>query len=74
MDENDWKNSKLQLEELHDSSVIIESIRIVSEYFISETHMGIIRLKENQYYKRDQKEFDSYLEQFLVDLKDLFNF
>jgi hypothetical protein len=73
MDELDWKNAKHQFEESKNTNVINESIKIVSKYFISESQMGIVRLRENQNYKKDKKEYDSYIAEFISDLKEIFN-
>lgn len=73
MDELDWKNAKHQFEESKNTNVISESIKIVSKYFISESQMGIVRLRENQNYKKDKKEYDSYIAEFISDLKEIFN-
>jgi hypothetical protein len=35
--------------------------------------MGIVRLRENQNYKKDKKEYDSYIAEFISDLKEIFN-
>ena len=72
MDENDWKVSKSQFELFKMSSAVSEAIRLINKFFSTELFMGIIRLKENQLYKRNQNEYDSYLKSFIEDIKELF--
>jgi hypothetical protein len=72
MDENDWKDAKSQYEVYRGKQVITEATRIINAYFSSEYSMGIIRLKENQLYKRNQNKYNSYLKSFLEDIRELF--
>jgi hypothetical protein len=73
MDETDWNNSKSMYELFKDNPAVSESIKIITDLFISDSQMGIIRLKENQNYKRDKTELDTYIKNFIEDLKEMFN-
>ncbi|MGE5409538.1 MAG: hypothetical protein ACM3MI_01160 [Clostridiales bacterium] len=73
MDENDWGNAKNHFKNEKEQEYINSAIEIVREYFSKTSDLGIIRLKENKLYQRDKLEFDSYIPDFLDDLKEMFN-
>lgn len=72
MDEVDWENAKNHFNDERNKNYIQESILIIKTYFSSSTDLGIIRLKENELYKKYKVEFDNYIEFFIEDLKTLF--
>lgn len=72
MDENDWENAQAHYELQKDHNYIKSAVTIVKNYFSKDTELGIIRLQENESYKRDKVEFDSYMSNFISDLKELF--
>lgn len=72
MDEADWENAKNHFNDERNKNYIQESILIIRTYFSSTTGLGIIRLKENELYKKYKVEFDNYIEFFIEDLKTLF--
>ncbi len=71
MDKSDWDNAMSHLEKYKDSAYIKEANEIVKNYFTENSQKGCI-LKENEYYKRDKEEYDKYIEDFISDLKELF--
>lgn len=73
MDENDWKNAKDHFDSEKNQYYIRSATEIVKGYFGSPIDSGIIRLKENESYKRAKDEFDSYIADFIGDLKELFS-
>lgn len=71
MDDIDWKASQSQYTSYESNHVIIESKKIIREYFSNMDSLGIIRLKENQLYARDREEYDKYINSFIEDLNEL---
>lgn len=72
MDINDWQNAKEHFNNYGNSDYIKSAKNIVRQYFSEATQKGIIRLKENEYYQRNGSEFDGYINNFISDLKELF--
>jgi hypothetical protein len=73
MDKNDWEIAKSHYEDEKNSDYIISAKEITKEYFASPASLGIIRLKENQLYIKYQADFNLYIDDFISDLKSLFN-
>ena len=72
MDINDWQNAKEHYKKQENSDYINRAKDIILQYFSEATQKGIIRLKENEYYRRNSNEFDGYINNFISDLKELF--
>lgn len=73
MDESDWKNAEYHLGQNIDSGYIKSSQTIINTYFSQKDDFGIIRLKENKLYQRHKAGYDSYIPDFIGDLKALFS-
>jgi hypothetical protein len=73
MGESDWKNAKSHYESFSTADNIQSAGRIVLEYFADEYDIGIIRLKENELFRKNTVVYDSYITSFINDLKELFN-
>jgi hypothetical protein len=73
MDQADWENAEHHLS-INPTSVYIQSSQnIIATFFSNKDNLGIIRLRENMLYQRDKDEYDKYIQDFISDLKDLFN-
>ncbi|MBU2493329.1 MAG: hypothetical protein KJ571_11945 [Bacteroidetes bacterium] len=72
MDKNDWDNAVEHFNDEKESDYIKSSIEIVTEFFSSPTSLGILRLQENQLFKKYDSEFSKYLTDFISDIKSLF--
>ncbi|MCK9282639.1 MAG: hypothetical protein M0P71_18635 [Melioribacteraceae bacterium] len=72
MDKNDWENAAAHFEAEKESDSIKSSIDIINEFFSTPTSLGIIRLQENQFFKKYSSEFSTYIPEFISDLKSLF--
>ena len=72
MSEEDWEVAKSLIKKKDEDERIRPSQNIVEEFFSDEIFFGIIRLKENEIYKRNQMQFDKYISDFILDLKELF--
>lgn len=73
MDESDWENAKSHFDAEKAQNYIRSAIEIVEMYFSSPNDLGVIRLKENEAYRRAKDEFDTYVADFIGDLKEMFN-
>jgi hypothetical protein len=73
MDKNDWENAARHLQAEKESDYIKSSITVINEYFSSPTSLGILRLQENQLFKKYSSEFSTYLSDFCSDLRSLFD-
>lgn len=71
MDDIDWEAAQAQYISYESNPVIIESKKIIRDFFSNMNSMGIIRLKENQLYARDREEYDKYINSFIEDLNEL---
>lgn len=73
MDEDDWNNAKKHFDEEKDQFYIKSAIEIVRKYFNQPASMGITRLKENELYKRGKEQYNSFIDNFLSDIKEMFS-
>jgi hypothetical protein len=73
MDQADWENAEHHLSINPTSEYIRSSQNIIATFFSNKDNLGIIRLRENKLYQRDKDEYDKYIQDFISDLKDLFN-
>ena len=73
MDEGDWKNAEHHFNFAKDSEYIKSAQNIISNNFSRKDNMGIIRLQESKLYQRFKSEFDSYIMDFIGDLKTIFD-
>ena len=73
MDEEDWKNAEHHFSLGKDFEYIKSAQNIVSNNFSNKDNMGIIRLQESKLYQRFKTEYDSYIMNFIGDLKTLFD-
>jgi len=72
MDKSDWENASAHFQAEKESDYIKSSIDIINEFFNSSTSLGILRLKENQFFKKYNSEYSTYISEFISDLKSLF--
>lgn len=72
MDEGDWMNAEKHFEAEKEQAYIMSASEIAKQYFSKTNDLGIIRLKENELYRRGKDEFDTYIHDFINDLKDMF--
>ena len=72
MNEEDWKIAKEHFKLHSYKKYLKKTCEIQARCFSKTSDIGLIRLRENTAYKNRKDEFDSYIEQFLGDLKDLF--
>ena len=72
MDQTDWDNAEHHLSTNQAAEYIQSSRDIITKFFADKDDLGIIRLRENKLYQRDKYEYDSYIQYFISDLKDLF--
>lgn len=72
MDENDWNNAREHFKAEVEQEYIKSSINIIKQDFNQSSDLGVIRLQENELYRRSRQEFDTYIPDYLIDLKDLF--
>ncbi len=72
MEEHDWNNAK-EHHELHkEQEYLRKAIEIRRNNFSKRSDLGLIRLRESESYRRNREIYDSYLEDFIQDLADLF--
>ncbi len=72
MDENDWNNATKQLNDMKSTDLLNRLQTIINNHFSSTSDLGILRLKETILYQNRKTDFDNYLNDFINDLKDLF--
>ena len=48
-------------------------INIQQQHFADEDDLGILRIQENEVYRRYEAEFDEYLSNIVGDLNELFS-
>lgn len=72
MDHSDWENAEYHLNQSRNLEHIKSSQSIISTFFSEKNRKGILRLQENKLYQRYKTEYDSYLSDFIADLKTLF--
>ena len=72
MDKNDWENASAHFQSEKESDYIKSSIHIINTFFSSPTSLGILRLQENQLFRKNSSEFSAYIPDFISDLKSLF--
>jgi len=67
--EEEWKQA-LELRDEHaDKEFVVEAGKLINQYFTSNDQFGIIRLKENRYYRGEMQ-----LDSFISALQELFPF
>jgi hypothetical protein len=72
MDKRDWENAASHFLSEKESDYIKSSISIIQEYFSSSSSLGILRLQENQFFKRYSPDFSNYMPDFISNPKSLF--
>lgn len=65
--EQEWKQALLLRDQFASEQNVIEAEGIVNQYFSMQTQLGIIRLKENPYYRTEFQ-----LDEFMSALKELY--
>ena len=73
MSEADWESAQQHFDEERDEPYLQEAIAIQRRHFSNEHNLGILRIRENQTYRRHNQEFDDYLPDVTDDLNDLFS-
>lgn len=72
MDQTDWENAEVHLSTNPKADYIQSSRDIITNFFLDNNDLGIIRLRENKLYQREKNEYDNYIPFFISDLKALF--
>lgn len=72
MDEHDWATVDRFHEAHAEDDHVREARNIRTDFFHSDTALGVLRLRENVGFKTNADEFKGYLEDFLADLLELF--
>lgn len=72
MRETDWETAQQHVRRDRDHEYLKDAARFQRNYFAEENDIGVLRLKENQAYRREKQTFDGYLSEFLEDMNELF--
>jgi hypothetical protein len=72
MNEEDWTNAAAHLKTQAGSDYLKRAIQIQKDCFSVRTGVGLLRLQENETYRRNRVAYDPYLDQFIKDMADLF--
>ncbi len=72
MGEHDWNNAKEHQEVHGQQEYLRKTTDIRRNNFSKRSDLGLIRLRESESYRRNREVYDSYLEDFIRDLADLF--
>ena len=72
MGENDWETAKQHLAAHKSEGYLSKAIKIRKENFSRLTDLGLLRLRESESYKSNQRIHDAYLDSFMADVLDLF--
>lgn len=73
MSRSDWENAEQHFEEECEEPYLQDAIDIQQQHFAEESDLGILRIRENEVYRRHEAEFDEYLPDVISDLNDLFS-
>lgn len=73
MSETDWATAEQHFDEECEEPYLQQAIDIQQRHFSSERDLGILRMQENQTYRRHDDEFDDYLPDVIDDLNELFS-
>lgn len=72
MRESDWETAARHVTLDGDANYLKNAAKLQRSHFKDATSLGVIRLKENEGYRRHRDEFDGYISDFLDDLAELF--
>lgn len=72
MGEPDWSNASAHLKAQSKQHYLQRATEIRAACFSKATDQGLLRLRENESYRRNSAAFDPHLEQFTRDMGDLF--
>lgn len=72
MGEGDWDNARDHAKQHAQEAYLINAQKIQRELFNDPQQLGLIRMAENQVYKANFDEFSRLIQQFLVDIRELF--
>src|SRR5690554_1875716 len=72
MREADWESAARHVMQDNDTKYLKNAAQYQRSYFGANTSLGILRLKENEGYRRRRNEFDQYIPDILADIAELF--
>ncbi len=72
MREDDWETAARHVELDGDAEYVKNAAKLQRNHFADDTSVGVIRLMENEGYRRHRDEFDGYIPDFLDDMAELF--
>lgn len=72
MGEHDWSDASAHFKAHAGTAYLRRAVQIRKECFSKVTDVGLLRLQENQSYRRNRATYDSYLERFVEDMAELF--
>lgn len=72
MREEDWRSSEQHWERDRDEIYLRQAAHFRRDYFEDDTSEGILRLKENEGYRKNREQFEQYIPYILGDLRELF--
>ncbi len=72
MNEDDWSNATTHLKSQSGSDYLQRAIQIQKDCFSFRNAIGLLRIQENEAYRRNHATYDLYLDQFIKDMTDLF--
>ncbi len=73
MREADWETAIQHVELDGNADYVKNAANLQRNYFTDDTSLGVIRLKENEEYRRHREEFDGYIADFLADMEEIFS-
>ena len=73
MSKSDWQNAEQHFKEECEEDYLQAAINIQQQHFADEDDLGILRIQENEVYRRYEAEFDEYLSNIVGDLNELFS-
>lgn len=72
MSEEDWNIAAQHLKHHSQSGYLARSIQIQRDSFSSRSAIGVLRIQENEVYRRNRDLYDPHLDQFIQDMHELF--
>jgi hypothetical protein len=72
MREDDWQTAENHVALDGEADYVRNAATLQRRHFSDDTSAGVIRLMENEGYRRHRDEFDGYIDDFLIDLCELF--
>jgi hypothetical protein len=73
MSQADWDTAEQHFDAECEEPYLQHAIDVQQSHFSDDGELGVLRMQENQTYRRHSEEFDDYLPQVIEDLNELFS-